>query len=248
MQFLLLPIAFICEFFDSTIGMGYGTTLAPILLLMGYEPMQIVPALLFSEFVTGITAAHFHHSVDNVNFKRGMHDRRVGIVLSFCTLIGVIAAVILAFKLSPEIIKTAVGIIVLSMGIIIIATYKLKPHFSWFKIVGLGSIAAFNKGLSGGGYGPLVMGGQILSGVNVKAAVGITSLAEGFACFLGIILYFIFKPTIDLQLAPWLMAGAILSVPFSAYTLKWLQDRTAKGIMAIIIILLGLFTIYKVWI
>ena len=75
MQFLLLPLAFICEFFDSTLGMGYGTTLAPLLLLMGYEPLQVVPALLFSEFVTGITAAHFHHNTGNVDFGRGTEDK-----------------------------------------------------------------------------------------------------------------------------------------------------------------------------
>lgn len=27
--------AFLCEYMDSTLGMGYGTTLAPVFLLMG---------------------------------------------------------------------------------------------------------------------------------------------------------------------------------------------------------------------
>lgn len=35
--------AFICEYVDSTLGMGYGTTLTPSLLLVGFSPMQIVP-------------------------------------------------------------------------------------------------------------------------------------------------------------------------------------------------------------
>ena len=37
--------AFIAEYFDSSLGMGYGTTLTPVLLFMGYTPMQIVPAV-----------------------------------------------------------------------------------------------------------------------------------------------------------------------------------------------------------
>ena len=42
-------IAFFCEMVDSTLGMGYGTTLTPLLLVMGFEPLEIVPAVLFSE-------------------------------------------------------------------------------------------------------------------------------------------------------------------------------------------------------
>ena len=77
------------------------------------------------------------------------------------------------------------------MGIIIIATLKLKSKFSWFKIVTLGTIASINKGMSGGGYGPLVMGGQMLSGVDVKKAIGITSFAESLTCFAGVTMYFL---------------------------------------------------------
>ena len=43
-----MPLAFVCEFVDSTLGMGYGTSLTPILLLMGFEPLQVVPAVPFS--------------------------------------------------------------------------------------------------------------------------------------------------------------------------------------------------------
>ena len=44
----LIMFAFICEYMDSTLGMGYGTTLTPILLMMGYNPLQIVPVVLIS--------------------------------------------------------------------------------------------------------------------------------------------------------------------------------------------------------
>ena len=62
-------IALSAEYMDSTIGMGYGTTLTPILLLFGYEPMQVVPAVLISELVTGLLAGFTHHSVGNVDFR-----------------------------------------------------------------------------------------------------------------------------------------------------------------------------------
>jgi len=51
LMFVLVIGAFICEYVDSTLGMGYGTTLTPVLLLVGFAPMQIVPAILLSEFM-----------------------------------------------------------------------------------------------------------------------------------------------------------------------------------------------------
>ena len=48
--------ALVCEYVDSSLGMGYGTTLTPLLLLAGFEPLQIVPCVLLSEFATGLTS------------------------------------------------------------------------------------------------------------------------------------------------------------------------------------------------
>lgn len=243
--FFIMPMAFVCEFIDSSLGMGYGTTLTPILLLMGFEPLQVVPAVLFSEFVSGVTAAFFHHSVRNVNFKPGSKDTKVALVLSIFSVIGTIIAVFLAVRLPAIILKIWIGVIVLFMGIFIIATFNRKPRFTWRKITILGTIASFNKGMSGGGYGPLVMGGQILSGIGVKNAVGITSLSEGITCLVGITLYFFLRSQVDWVLAPWLMAGAVLSVPFAAHALKRVSEKKAKIAVAIVILILGCLTLGK---
>jgi len=245
--FLLMPLAFVCEFIDSSLGMGYGTSLTPILLLMGFEPLQVVPAVLFSEFISGITAASFHHSIKNVNFKPRSKDTHVAVVLSIFSVIGTVIAVFLAIKLPAQILKIWIGGIVLFMGIFILATFKRKPRFTWRKITILGTIASFNKGMSGGGYGPLVMGGQVLSGIGVKNAVAITSLAEGITCLIGVTLYFFLTSAVDWTLAPWLMAGAVLSVPLAAHTLKRIPEKGVKIAVAVVIILLGLLTLAKVF-
>ena len=242
---LLMPLAFICEFIDSSLGMGYGTSLTPLLLLMGYEPLQIVPAVLFSEFVSGITAASFHHSIKNVDFKRSLRDRQVAMVLSVFSIIGTIAAVIIAVKLSKQMLTILIGMIVLLMGVFILVTYKRSPRFTWRKIIALGTVASFNKGMSGGGYGPLVMGGQMLSGVGVKNAVGITSLAEGLTCLVGVIVYFVLGKQADWSLAPWLMAGAVLSVPWAVHMLKRIPENMVKKIIAVVILILGVLTLWK---
>lgn len=244
--FLILPLAFVCEYLDSSLGMGYGTTLTPLLLLMGFEPLHVVPAVLFSEFVTGITAAFFHHSLKNVNFNANSKDAKVASVLSIFAVVGTIAAVFVAVKLPANIIKLWISVIVLSMGIIILATLNRQPKFTWKKIATIGTIASFNKGISGGGYGPLVMGGQILSGIGVKNAIGITSLSEGLTCFAGVIVYIFFRSRVDWTLAPWLMAGAVLSVPLAAHTVKRISEKKIKFAIAIIICILGCLTLGKV--
>jgi hypothetical protein len=50
-------VAAASEYVDSALGMGYGTTLAPILLLVGFNPLDLVPVVLGSEFVTGLLAS-----------------------------------------------------------------------------------------------------------------------------------------------------------------------------------------------
>ena len=39
-------LALFCEYIDSTLGMGYGTTLTPILMLMGEKKLKVVIAVM----------------------------------------------------------------------------------------------------------------------------------------------------------------------------------------------------------
>ena len=134
------------------------------------------------------------------------------------------------------------------MGILILATLKKRFKFSWKKISFIGILAAFNKGISGGGYGPLVTSGQILSGVESKSAIGITSLAEGLTCFVGVITYLtLTNHTVDWSLSPSLILGAILSVPVGAYTVKKFKSGSLRLIIGIATLILGLVTLGKLF-
>jgi len=243
---LIIVLAFICEYVDSSLGMGYGTTLTPLLLIMGYNPLQIVPAVLLSELVTGLTAGFLHHKVKNVNLKPGTRAFKIAALMGACSVLGALVAVLIAVNLPKFYIKLYIGIVVLAMGIFILASLKRTFLFSWKKITSLGILAAFNKGISGGGYGPLVTSGQILSGINPKNAVGITSLAEGLTCLVGVIMYLAFTDhTIDWHLAPSLILGALLSVPFAALTVKKVKERGLKLIVGVATLILGALTLGK---
>jgi uncharacterized membrane protein YfcA len=112
--------------------------------------------------------------------------------------------------------------------------------------VTLGTVAAFNKGMSGGGYGPLVTAGQILSGVNSRNAIGITSLAEGCTCFFGVLAYLLLahEPPY-LEMAPYIIIGALSSVPISAFSVKHINERVLKLAIAFATIVLGALVIIK---
>ena len=134
----------------------------------------------------------------------------------------------------------------LLIGIFILITINRDYRFSWKKITALGLIASFNKGISGGGYGPVVTGGQLLAGVEGKNAIGITSLAEGLTCIVGVLVYITITASVDWRLAPYLLIGAVFSVPLSANTVKRINANKLRWIIGFVTVLLGLFTLWKV--
>lgn len=266
----LVICAFLCEYMDSTLGMGYGTTLTPAFLLMGFSPMQIVPAILLSELISGLLAGFFHHREGNVDLKPKSADifkirnmlsplgyietfrktvplhLKVALLLAVCSIVGTVVAVFVAVSIPRFWLKLYIGCLVLSMGIVILIFFNRDFKFSWKRIGFLGLIASFNKGMSGGGYGPVVTGGQILSGVEGKSAVGITSLAEGLTCLVGVIAYLLIsKNPVDWKLAPFIIIGAALSVPLCAKSVKWISTKKLKLAIALLTIALGILTIVK---
>ena len=267
---MIAALAFVCEYMDSTLGMGYGTTLTPLFLLMGFAPMEIVPAILVSELVTGALAGIFHHREGNVNFKPRNNDAfklsnifhpvrwvqtirqsfpmhlKVALLFGLCSAIGAVVAVYVALNIPKFWLKMYIGVLVLSMGILILVFYKRNLKFSVSRITFIGLLASFNKALSGGGYGPLVTAGQMLSGVEGKNAVGITSVAESITCLAGVILYALSaSDKISWKLTPFIVTGAILSVPLSAKSVKAISANRLKLAIAILTIILGTWTIWK---
>lgn len=266
---ILILLALACEYTDSTLGMGYGTILTPLLMAMGIGPEIAVPAILFTEFVTGLLAGVTHHLFGNANFRpktlnpknvlqnakaNGLfkstkenfpRELKVALFLGFCSLIGALVATFVSVNISKFALKMVIGTIVTLIGVFIIVNLNRKHKFSWPKITILGLMASFNKGISGGGYGPLVTGGQLLVGIEEKQSIAITSIAEGLTCGLGLIFYWIFGKSIDFKYAIFLLIGAVLSVPLSGLTVKKMKTRNLKLIIGLLTLVLGGYTIIK---
>ena len=237
--------ALCCEYIDSSLGMGYGTTLTPLLLLVGFEPLQIVPAVLLSEFCTGLAAALLHQRDGNIDFLRDKHARRTAGLLSVLSVVGATAAVTVALSISKFWLTAIIAIIVLSMGFVVVVTSRRQLQYRPVHLIVLGAVAAFNKGMSGGGYGPLVTGGQVVSGINSKQAVAITSLAESLTCLVGLIAYFAMAAAMDWSLALPLTAGALMSVPIATLTVRKLPEQALRGGIGVATCALGALMIAK---
>jgi len=241
----LVTLAFVAEYVDSSLGMGYGTTLTPILLIMGFAPLQVVPLVLLSEFLSGVTAGLLHHRCGNVDFGRGTEARKVVWILASCSVVGTLVAVLLAVSLPKTVVKLYISGMILAMGLFILLGRFIAHKLSWRRIIALGTIAAFNKGISGGGYGPLVTGGQILAGVSEKKAVGITSLVEGLVCIVGLITYLLLHGMPEWGLGVPLVLGAMLSVPMATWTVRVLPERLLRRSIGYATGFLGLLTLVK---
>lgn len=242
---LVFVAALVCEYIDSALGMGYGTTLTPVLLLCGFDPLQIVPAVLLSEFSTGLVASVFHHHDGNVDFLRDPLARRTTCLLALLSIFGAIIGVTLAIRIPTFWLSAMIAIIIVSVGFVILATVRKQLRFRAGHILLLGAVASFNKALSGGGYGPLVTGGQVVSGIAPRQAVAVTSLAEGLTCAIGLATYFVLKQGIDWSLAPPLTLGALLSVPLATITVRRMPETTVRAAVGLSTCLLGLLMIIK---
>ena len=173
-------------------------------------------------------------------------EHSIAMLLALGSVVGVSVGVSLAVQIPTHVLKIAIGTIITFAGISIWILHTNVLVYRTWKMFALASVASFNKALSGGGYGPLMTSGQILSGIKGKSSVGITSFAEGFTCLVGVILFlgkgYGFTPDL---LVP-VLTGALLSVPFSTEFVKHINETTFKKMIAVLTVIMGLFTIFKV--
>ncbi|MGD8546163.1 MAG: sulfite exporter TauE/SafE family protein [Candidatus Bathyarchaeota archaeon] len=241
--FLLLVLAFLLGIVDASMGMGYGTLLTPFLIVVGFDTHLVVPAVLVSQLAGDFLAAFFHHRFKNVNLSIGSSHFKVVVILATLSILGSAIAVMISGVLPTPFLNAYIGMLFVIAGGIVLITRNRKYGFSWIRLVFLGSLAAFNKGLSGGGYGPLVTSGQILAGMNARSAIGIISLAEGFSCIVALLLYGLVNKTIDWLFSVPLSIGVALSAPLAAFVVRKIESRNFKLIIGIFTLLLGLVTI-----
>jgi len=243
------------EWMDSAGGMGYGTILTPVMFLLGFDPRQVVPQIMITEMVTGLMSGFVHGDFQNVEWKiRPMNETTK--LVTMVSITGIIAtmvsisAVYAIFTVHKFWIKFYVAVLLLLMGgtslFTAIGHFSYKPKLMWmFAFVG-----GFNKGVGGGGYGPVITIGGLLSGVPVKSMVAITSLAEGVTCLGGVIMWFFIGFTgveVDYMLLPSFVIGTIVAALFAPWTTRVIPEWFWKWAIPVKACGIGAYTFYKIW-
>jgi uncharacterized membrane protein YfcA len=259
-------IAFSFQYTSVSMGLGYGTVLTPVLLIMGFAPLQVVPAVLLSQFAGGLVGGVAHHRVGNISLDfrrddrlikerlRGLGylprspDAKVVFILAVCGAAGALVGVFCALNIPKLALEIYIGIMVLAIGILVLVRRQQAGTLSWKRLVGIGVLGSFNKGISGGGYIPLVTGGQILSGREVKSSVGSTTVAVTVACAAGFLGYVFIKGDIYWMLVAAASIGSVIAAPFAAMMIKRIDARKLKLAIGTATSLLGVLTIVKAFV
>ncbi|MHA1624938.1 MAG: TSUP family transporter [Promethearchaeota archaeon] len=256
---LIILIAFIFEMMDSLAGMGFGTALTPLLLLLGYSPLQVIPTLLISEALTGAIDAFFDHEFKNVRFSfHPTNDAtKLSILIASFGCLAIVISVFLGYyvlRFPDFLIKMYVAILVLFMGIFAIVRIFIK-NLNRNKrnvrlIIIFSTIAGFNKGIGGGGYGPVIMMGQLFSGIYEKSATAIVSLAESIVSFMGIITFIFISSIgveIDFILLPSIFTGGFLASILAPYLTRVLPNEIWRYFIPFYAIGIGTYLILQLF-
>ncbi|MGV9170073.1 MAG: sulfite exporter TauE/SafE family protein [Promethearchaeia archaeon] len=240
---LLAVLALICEYVDATLGMGFGTILSPALIILGYLPIVFVPVVLFSQFLGGIVSSILHHNLENMQLSGEPRERQALVVFLITGMLGVIFSTIFMIVLPSIYVEIYIAAAVTAMGLVMLWTNDRRFTYSPVKLAAMGLIAAFNKGISGGGYGPITVGGQMLSDIPPRAAVAITALVESLICIVGFVIHLIWMGLPDIVMLASLSVGAVIAAPLSAMTIAKLHQHQVKEVVAVSTLTIGLVTL-----
>ena len=259
--------AFIMETIDAGFGMGYGTVLSPLLIAFGFSPLLVVPSLLFSQAFGGLAAAVCHNRHRNADFnpkctdgkrivesikKRGIleslhlglpSDLKTVLAITVLGVLATILSVFVAIQIPTWILKGYIGILVFVIGALLVLGITFK--FSLKKMMAVGLVASFNKGLSGGGFGPVTTGGQVVGGNSHKSSIGCTALSEVPICIVGFLSYLLMNGMAGYELMGALTVGAVLGAPLGAWATKKIEVHKLKVIIGVTVMVLGAWTLIK---
>jgi len=240
---ILVLFALIMESVDSSLGMMYGTLLSPILIGCGYQPLEVIPAILLSQAIGGISGTLFHHKFGNSDFKSLTRETKIMLAMVIPGIIAVAFGILIAINLPIFYIKVYIGALVLIMSALCLT--RLKFRFAWWKHITLGSIAAFNKVISGGGFGPVTSTGGIIGGLSAKVSIATTTFAELGICLFSFVAYLIFAQVSWVIVLP-LCIGAFVGGVFGPYFCSRGNHKILRIAVGFLGIISGIWLFYKI--
>jgi len=247
-------VAMFFEFMDASAGMGFGTAITPLLLLMGFDPKQIVPVVMIQQGVAGLVGAFLHREFENVEwkFKPMSETIKLWLIIAVTGCLAVafsITAVYAVFKVAKVWIKLYVAVLLVMMGLVSLYQSKKDRPYKPKMMIGFAALAGFNKGVGGGGYGPVVTVGGLLAGVPVKSMLAVTAISEGTVSTFSVLIWLALLTggiTVDYLLLPSMMLATMFTAVAAPYTTRVFPEKAWKIVVPVYCCLLAGYTFYKV--
>lgn len=240
---IMILLAFVMEVIDTSLGMMYGTLLSPILIGFGFDPLIVVLAILISQAIGGISGTISHHRFKNADFNGLTMDTKIVLAMVIPGLLVVFFGVFIAVNISRLWMKTYIGILVIIMSILCLSPIKYK--FAWWKHYAVGILAAFNKALSGGGFGPVTSTGGIIGGLKSKVSIATTTFAEVYICLGAFVVYLFFIGINDTVFVFGLCFGAFYGGFAGPYISSRISHERLRKCIGILGILSGVWLLWN---
>lgn len=230
------------------LGIGGGTILVPLLVTLGYTPVQAVATSSLAIVVISVAG-----SVQN--WRMGYFDIKRVIYLGLPALVTVQIGVYLANRIAPYLLLVAFGIFLLTNIYLVELRKNLSvnqgekvQHFNpILSRLGTGGASGILAGLLGGGGGAIMVPLQmLLLGEPIKVAIQ-TSLGVIVSTNVSACIVHASEGNIMLIQGLLLGSGGLLGVQMSTRVLPKLSDSIVSLIFRIFLVVLAIYMFGQAW-
>ncbi|MEB3859877.1 MAG: sulfite exporter TauE/SafE family protein [Desulfurococcales archaeon] len=217
---------------DYSAGVGFGVAAAPILVaVMGEDPRTAAMGVSLAQLVSAVPLLLQHRRKRNIEWSSD--KKAIVALIGIGGTAGSIAGVALASSMAQDSIK-----LVFSLALIAILPViwldrggsRAQDAIGNARLVTLaaGTIAGLEKAFTGGGFSPLLVAAQRLSGIGLKEAIALAPAAKMLP-LLVISLGYLKTGYGDPAVALYLATGSIVSALVSPGILRTLNPLLVKG-------------------
>jgi uncharacterized protein len=236
---IYVVIGFFAQMIDGSLGMGYKVSSTTFLLSTGIEPKIASASVHTAGIFTSAVSGYSHYRFKN-------YGANLVKQLAIPGIIGGVIGAILATQLPTDIIRPAVALYLLLMGVRIIfkaLNRKTDVQANINKRV-LGLFGGFFDAIGGGGWGPIVTSTLVGSGHNPRYVIGSVNIAEWFVTVMQAITFFIsIGHEYNWSAIAGIMIGGVVAAPMAAYVSKRLPLERLMLAVGVLIVLLSARTL-----
>jgi uncharacterized protein len=247
---LLAFSGFFSGILAGLLGIGGGTVIVPLLVALGFSPLESVATSSLTILITSISGTI-------QNWRSGYLDLKRIIYLGLPALLIAQFGVVLANLLPPYLVLLGFGILLLTNIYLMNLRYKITAstspaqlRYRFSPVIArliTGSIGGLLAGLFGVGGGVIMVPLQLLLlGENIKLAIQ-TSLGVVVITAISAALGHAFRGNIVLDVGLILGSGGLLGTQFGTRLLLKIPDNWIVLIFRMFLICLSIYVFFQAW-